>query len=171
VVTDLEVDDDNNDDVDDDLKKQKRGNLFCCWTNYCSNSRNTFAPSSTNMPGGGDDDHNNGTSNSPIHRNSTAAHVAQDGPSIMHEVWTSSELLFSNKLSWLLILGPVALVGDSTGYLGEAACFALSGIALIPCAERYVACWDVLHVWTTSSVLFLYMSSSFLSFVLLDFLL
>lgn len=55
---------------------------------------------------------------------------------IIHEVWMSSELLFSNKLSWLLILGPVALLGDSTGLLGEAACFALSGIALIPCAER-----------------------------------
>lgn len=54
----------------------------------------------------------------------------------MHEVWVSSELLFSNKLSWLLILGPIALIGDSTGTLGEAACFALSGIALIPCAER-----------------------------------
>ena len=57
---------------------------------------------------------------------------------MIQEVWISSELLFSNKLSWLLILGPVALVGDSTGMLGEAACFALSGIALIPCAERCV---------------------------------
>lgn len=56
----------------------------------------------------------------------------------MHEIWVSSELLFSNKLSWLLILGPIALIGDSTQMLGEAACFALSGIALIPCAERYV---------------------------------
>lgn len=58
------------------------------------------------------------------------------GHSLVHEVWMSSELLFSNKLSWLLILGPVALIGDSTETLGEAVCFALSGIALIPCAER-----------------------------------
>ena len=57
---------------------------------------------------------------------------------LANEVWMSSELLLSNKLSWLLILGPIALVGDYTGFLGEAMCFALSGIALIPCAERYV---------------------------------
>jgi hypothetical protein len=93
----------------------------------------------------------------------------------MHEVWTSSELLFSNKLSWLLILGPVALVGDSTGYLGEAACFALSGIALIPCAERYVAlrvgmsCTYGLLARFSSVLIytFLYVPTSFLSFVLL----
>jgi hypothetical protein len=34
-------------------------------------------------------------------------------------------------------MGPLALLGDQTGILGEAPCFALSGIALIPCAERY----------------------------------
>jgi hypothetical protein len=55
---------------------------------------------------------------------------------LVQEVWASSELLFSSKLTWLLIWGPVALVGDATGLLGEAACFCLSGIALIPCAER-----------------------------------
>lgn len=57
---------------------------------------------------------------------------------ILREVWESSELIFNNKLNWLLILGPIALFGDATGVLGEAACFAFSGIALIPCAERYV---------------------------------
>jgi hypothetical protein len=36
----------------------------------------------------------------------------------------------------LLLLGPFALLGDATGLLGEAVCFAFSGIALIPCAER-----------------------------------
>ena len=59
--------------------------------------------------------------------------------SLCQEIWMSSELLFKNKLSWLLVLGPIALLGDATGMLGEAACFSLSGIALIPCAERYVS--------------------------------
>jgi hypothetical protein len=55
---------------------------------------------------------------------------------IIGELSSSAELLFNNKLNWLLLLGPVALVGDYMGWLGEAACFAFSGIALIPCAER-----------------------------------
>lgn len=51
-------------------------------------------------------------------------------------MWTSTDLLFQTKLTWLLILGPVALIGDATGALGEAICFICSGLALIPCAER-----------------------------------
>jgi hypothetical protein len=57
---------------------------------------------------------------------------------LAREVWASSEQVLSTKLSWLLLLGPIALIGDRMGFLGEAACFTLSGIALIPCAERYV---------------------------------
>ena len=55
---------------------------------------------------------------------------------LSRELVMSTELLFSNKLNWLLLLGPLALAGDATGFLGEAACFTFSGIALIPCAER-----------------------------------
>jgi hypothetical protein len=55
------------------------------------------------------------------------------------ELWISAELLFSTKLTWLLVVGPIALVGDATGGLSESTCFALAGIALIPCAERYVS--------------------------------
>lgn len=58
------------------------------------------------------------------------------GRNLLLEVWRSSSLLFNNKISWLLLLGPIALIGDSTKLFGEAVCFALSGIALIPCAER-----------------------------------
>jgi hypothetical protein len=55
------------------------------------------------------------------------------------ELYASTEhVLFSNRLTWFLLLGPVALVGDSLGLLNEAACFACAGAALIPCAERYV---------------------------------
>ena len=55
---------------------------------------------------------------------------------LLREVYVSTDLLFQTKITWLLILGPVALVGDATGLLGEALCFTCSGLALIPCAER-----------------------------------
>ena len=55
---------------------------------------------------------------------------------LLQELWSSTELIFSNKITWLLVLGPVALIGDATGLLGEPICFLCSGIALIPCAER-----------------------------------
>jgi len=53
------------------------------------------------------------------------------------EMWQSTELLFQSKLSWLLLFGPLAVAGDSLGFIGEAACFTCAGLALIPCAERY----------------------------------
>mmetsp|Transcript_8323 Transcript_8323/g.20565 ORF Transcript_8323/g.20565 Transcript_8323/m.20565 type:complete len:688 (-) Transcript_8323:800-2863(-) len=55
---------------------------------------------------------------------------------IVLELWHSSGLVLNHKLNWLLVLGPVALMGDATGFLGETLCFAFSGMALIPCAER-----------------------------------
>jgi tyrosyl-tRNA synthetase len=55
---------------------------------------------------------------------------------ITKDLYHSSGLVMNNKLNWLLIMGPIALLGDATGLLGETACFAFSGIALIPCAER-----------------------------------
>lgn len=54
------------------------------------------------------------------------------------EIWQSTEALFQGKLTWLLLFGPIAVIGDSTGIIGEAACFTCAGLALIPCAERYV---------------------------------
>ena len=52
------------------------------------------------------------------------------------EIWASTELLFQSKLTWLLLVGPIAVYGDSTGYIGESTCFICAGLALIPCAER-----------------------------------
>jgi hypothetical protein len=56
---------------------------------------------------------------------------------LFQELWTSTNLIFQGRLTWLLILGPMAMVGDLTGSLGPAICFAFSGLALVPCAERY----------------------------------
>ncbi len=58
---------------------------------------------------------------------------------LIKDLFVSSGVVLNNKLNWLLILGPIALLGDALGFLNEALCFAFSGLALIPCAERYVA--------------------------------
>jgi len=55
---------------------------------------------------------------------------------LITDLWASSGVVLNNKLNWLLILGPIALLGDALGFLGETLCFAFSGLALIPCAER-----------------------------------
>ena len=58
--------------------------------------------------------------------------------SLLQEGWHSVDtILFSGgKITWLILGGPLAVLGDSTGLLGEAPCFVLAGLALIPCAER-----------------------------------
>jgi hypothetical protein len=61
---------------------------------------------------------------------------AEKAISFQEEVWTSTDLLFQSRLTWLLILGPIAVVGQFTGTLGPATCFIFAGMALIPCAER-----------------------------------
>jgi hypothetical protein len=63
------------------------------------------------------------------------------------EIWSSTELLFQNKLTWLLLFGPVAVYGDSTGFIGESICFVCAGLALIPCAERCV--FSNYTIWMT----------------------
>lgn len=56
----------------------------------------------------------------------------------IYESWITTEALFSNRLSGLLLCGPIALIGgkDGMNIFGESTCFALAGLALIPCAER-----------------------------------
>jgi Ca2+/H+ antiporter len=72
------------------------------------------------------------TINSPLHIRQLHAVT-----SFVTELWSSTDLVFrQNKLTLLLVLGPIAVVGSKTQWLGEAACFALAGAALIPCAER-----------------------------------
>ena len=54
---------------------------------------------------------------------------------IQNDILHSTELIFRSKLTWLLIFGPIALVGKS-GIFGESLCFILAGLTLIPFAER-----------------------------------
>ena len=53
----------------------------------------------------------------------------------MNELLLSTELIFRSKLTWILVFGPIALIGKS-GLFGEATCFVLAGLTLIPLAER-----------------------------------
>jgi len=54
----------------------------------------------------------------------------------MGELRISAELVFSQKITWLLVFGPLAVMGDYLGVLSESICFVFAGLALIPCAER-----------------------------------
>jgi hypothetical protein len=51
---------------------------------------------------------------------------------------STEHIFFQNRLTMLMTLGPLAIVGDSFGFLGEELSFMMAGIALIPCAERCV---------------------------------
>ena len=72
------------------------------------------------------------------HRNSKGEGFTGFLMDLVKDLWVSSGLVINNRLNWLLVLGPIALLGSATEWLGDTACFAFSGLALIPCAERYV---------------------------------
>jgi Ca2+/H+ antiporter len=55
--------------------------------------------------------------------------------SIRHDIIISTELIFRSRLTWLLVFGPIALIGKA-GVFGESACFIFAGLTLIPLAER-----------------------------------
>ena len=96
----------------------------------------TIMDGGAEIDGGDDGVNGNNFDNVDGASNNNRVHAFFSG--LWYEFYTSSTLLFDTRLNYLLLCGPIALVGDSMGWLGEAACFALSGLALIPCAERYV---------------------------------
>lgn len=55
---------------------------------------------------------------------------------VPNEILTSLGLILDSKLNILFVCGPLAVIGNASGIFGEALCFCLAGIALIPCAER-----------------------------------
>jgi hypothetical protein len=59
--------------------------------------------------------------------------------SFTEEFRISLRLMKDSRINILLIGAPIAYIGAKSGYLGEFLCFCLSGIALIPLAERYDA--------------------------------
>lgn len=52
------------------------------------------------------------------------------------DFWGSSEAIFHHRLAFLLVCGPIVLIGDSLELFGEFTAFALAGVALVPLAER-----------------------------------
>jgi Ca2+/H+ antiporter len=70
--------------------------------------------------------------------------------SFLDELWQSSDAIFQNHLSWLLITGPIAILGQNV--LSEATCFTLAGIALIPCAERLSFVTEQVALHTNASI-------------------
>lgn len=54
----------------------------------------------------------------------------------INEVMTSFRLILNSKLNILLLCGPLVVMGSAFNVFGEALCFCLAGLALIPCAER-----------------------------------
>jgi hypothetical protein len=121
-------------DDEDKTKKQREKGIvsFSCDCRSCSICGTASATSTK-----GDNTMVSMEANTETGRPSAAPlPLAETTSNLFQEVWGSADFLFQNKLAWLLALGPIALIGDATGSLGEAACFALSGIALIPCAER-----------------------------------
>jgi hypothetical protein len=121
------------DDEDKTKKPREKGVVsFSCGCRSCSICGTASATSTK-----GDNTMVSMEANTETGRPSAAPlALAETTSNLFQEVWGSADFLFQNKLAWLLALGPIALIGDATGSLGEAACFALSGIALIPCAER-----------------------------------
>lgn len=142
-------------DVDNDDRKKKQepvlGLLFRSILNFVSTVSaiiRTRIPSYT-MPNSSDTEHDSNDDDDSLiddiiddadnnndeilrQRNGFCSFIVD----IAKELYLSSGLVMNNKLNWLLLMGPFALLGDATGLLGETLCFAFSGIALIPCAER-----------------------------------
>lgn len=55
---------------------------------------------------------------------------------LSQDALASLRLMADAKLNILFLCGPLAFIGSAMGIFGEALCFCLAGLALIPCAER-----------------------------------
>ena len=79
--------------------------------------------------------------NSSSHRSSSSSMIwiryyYQWLLTLWDELWESTDVLFKGRIVYMLLLGPLVVIGDSLNLLDKSICFALSGLALIPCAER-----------------------------------
>lgn len=61
--------------------------------------------------------------------------ISVDINNLHNECIKSTEMMFRSRLNWLLIGGPLALIGKSANF-DESLCFILAGLALVPLAER-----------------------------------
>ena len=61
--------------------------------------------------------------------------ISVDVTNLHNECMKSTEIIFRNRLNWLLVCGPLSLIGKSANF-DESLCFVLAGLSLIPLAER-----------------------------------
>ena len=78
------------------------------------------------------------TSNSSTLLFQTAQRTSHQAIGLCSELGRSTEVIFRTKLIWMLALGPLAILADFSGMVSDTVCFCFAGLALIPCAERYV---------------------------------
>lgn len=90
----------------------------------------TTATSSATMPA---------TSNTSTLLFQTAQRTSHQVIGLCSELGRSTEVIFRTKLIWMLALGPLAILADFSGMVSDTVCFCFAGLALIPCAERYVS--------------------------------
>ena len=69
---------------------------------------------------------------------SSSFHMKRWLTGLLSELGASTEPVFRTRLTWMLALGPLAVVADFSGLASQTLCFCLAGLALIPCAERCV---------------------------------
>ena len=62
--------------------------------------------------------------------------ILNHGTGLLAELGASTEVVFRTRLTWMLILGPIAVLADFSGAVSDTIGFVLAGLALIPCAER-----------------------------------
>lgn len=75
---------------------------------------------------------------------------------LLTELWDSTDILFQGRIVYMLLLGPIVVLSDAWNGLDKSICFVLSGLALIPCAERlsYLTEQIAVHTNGTISALF-----------------
>jgi Ca2+/H+ antiporter len=65
----------------------------------------------------------------------SARPISEEINNVHNECLKSTEIIFRSRLNWLLICGPLALLGKSANF-DESLCFVLAGLSLVPLAER-----------------------------------
>jgi hypothetical protein len=82
---------------------------------------------------------------------------------LLKELGASTEVIFRTRLTWMLLFGPAAVLANAIGFVSETLAFALAGLALIPCAERYVIVTAILEHCFLNSTLTHATNSTYLS--------
>lgn len=81
----------------------------------------------------------------------SARPISVDINNLHNECMKSTEIIFRSRLNWLLICGPLALIGKSANF-DESLCFVLAGLALVPLAERLSFVTEEVAIHTNQTI-------------------